>query len=564
MALRMTRARRSLPLLLGVALSASASVSPAAPRAQVLRLDTTQVDSAGLPVLTTVIDVGEPRRVSDAIASCVSASRAARWDCIGTALEKPNALFVPTQFQSGAAVLALDGAARPAEYSDHASWGSLRSTPRMGTAWLVVLDVDRRMGAGLSIARGVAEAFIESLAPNDAINVMVMDDQQVRVDTHWLSASQKDAAFGVVRSVSLATGTARNRGLARILRTAASDAFSTLPSLKLPKGTPLHQAMVVLSSGYGGTDPGTTGPGGLELARALSEGRFPSGNRALPKAPIPVVSVHFPAEVLPEYEHNAFEFMQALANPEVGGFFDAVEALGDGRSERLVRAVRARFDAMQVVHWRLPCLAPRPTQSFVLAFPTASPAVAGDGSFADVPVGSPLSFPLQVDAERTRAEAQAKGVGPGDELVVYGKFCWKGERQRAKAYFLPRGTVLPESVDLGKSEQAERARQELIAMGLAAEAEATDEAFVRVRVPKDARVLSASGSNQVLRLVLHDSDGPRVSGLTQSTVLELPARAPSRALVVLALVAAGLAGLGLLFAMKRSGRRQSGRAGPTS
>src|SRR5690606_22676686 len=143
--------------------------------------------------------------------------------------------------------------------------------------------------------------------------------------------------------------------------------------------TPLHQAMVILSSGYGGGDPSTTGPGASKLAEYFSDGRFDDKNTALPKLPTPVISVYFPPKGLPEHQQIALTFMQNIANPQIGGFFTIVQ---DGQADhagRIVDAVRARFSSLILAKFRLSCVAPSTTQSFSLLFKNSN--LLGDSSF---------------------------------------------------------------------------------------------------------------------------------------------------------------------------------------
>ena len=65
------------------------------------------------------------------------------------------------------------------------------------------------------------------------------------------------------------------------------------------------------------------------------KGRFPEDNTAAPKTPLPVISIFFPNVGRPHepaLASNDLQFMQDLATPEIGGFFDIVKA-GPGRRE---------------------------------------------------------------------------------------------------------------------------------------------------------------------------------------------------------------------------------------
>ncbi len=467
-------------------------VAPAtvcAAEARLIRADARSSDRDQTPILTTLIDVGE----------------------VGPSGFEPREL--PAD-----ATLVIESAARPAELVDRTLW-STHTEPGFGTAWLVVLDADPRMGSGLGRAKEIALALVASLRPNDALDLVVLDDRRVVSDSGWRDASAREQLSSAIRAATPG-GAQRNRGLVTLLEGATKTAFGALPGTKLRSGTPLHQALVVLSTGYGGADPKSTGPGGAELSRALEQGRFPADNTSAPKMPIPIVSVAFPTDVLPEHRHNAAELMRALHSPRIGGAHHAIETWDEHRAQAIVGQVRKRFDAMHVVRWRLPCLAPTPTQSLRLEFPRAPAPMIGDATFRDVPLGAPLRFPLAIDFERTRSEvAQAGGLAPGDTLRVYGRFCWGDQRARARAYFLPRGTLVPDTLDDADPNRIEQSRADLVRAGLSSAAKRSDASFVEVVIPSDSRLVGSE-----LRVVLEDEVGPRTSGLTARRIITVKSR----------------------------------------
>src|SRR4051794_10134408 len=73
-----------------VALSAQAS-----PEAKILRIDPRAAQQNGNPVLTTVVEVSQSKRVSDGIAPCGALTGNGQLDCMSSALEKPFALYTP-------------------------------------------------------------------------------------------------------------------------------------------------------------------------------------------------------------------------------------------------------------------------------------------------------------------------------------------------------------------------------------------------------------------------------------------------------------------------------------
>ena len=203
--------------------------------------------------------------------------------------------------------------------------------------------------------------------------------------------------------------------------------------------------MVVLSDGSGHGDPASLSPTAGVFSQYMDQGRFPADNTSLPKTPLPVISIWFPATgglANSLYKDNDSQFMQSLANPEIGGFFDIVRGgQGTQKAGTIIGLVKQRFNAMWVVKWRLSCLNPTVTQSFNLVFQNTNPVIAPDGSFKDVPIGvDPTVWPLDVDLQKTAAESQTNPVYPGGTFRVYGDFCWSGDKTRAGcAYFVLRG-----------------------------------------------------------------------------------------------------------------------------
>lgn len=530
-------ARRILPdtrkaLVLAIVLATAAlstllaATASGAPEARILRIDPRAATENGNPVLSTVIEVAQSKRLSEAIAGCASMSGNAQLDCMSQALEKPLALYTPFPFPAQNAIftVAVDGMDVPAKYLSHAQWGESQQQAGVGTAWLIVIDADRRMGAGFDDAKQIARQFINALGPNDLVNVMFFNDRQVTKDSRWMSAGQKARALSFVASVGeTSASTARNRTLLSLIKAAATDGFKALGNAGDDVKVPLHQAMVVLSSGFGGTDPSTTGPGAIQIAQYLSQGRFPEDNTALPKAPVPVISLYFPHRTYQEFKLNSLEFMQNLANPEIGGFFSVVQEGGGSRAAQIVNAVRQRFSKMYIVKWRVACLAPSITQSFKLVFNNTKPPIVGDNTFKDVPLGlDPSTWPLDVNLEYTADMAKRQeGVYPGGSFKVYGDFCWGGDKSRAEIYFLPTGQQLPTALAGADIEKAKRTQQQLIAMGMKGETLEASDTFARFVAPDKDKILHGSGDQALVRVVIYDNRARRTSGVTADTILSL-------------------------------------------
>ncbi|HET9955234.1 MAG TPA: FHA domain-containing protein, partial [Polyangiaceae bacterium] len=484
------------------------------------------------------------------------------------ALEKPLALYTPFQFPAQAAIfsVAVDGTDQPAKYISHASWGESQQQPGVGTAWLLLVDADARMGSGFDDAKQVAQQFIQSLGPNDIVNVMFFNDRQIVKDSRWMPASQRARAVQFVQSVAgTFPSSARNRTLLTLIKNGATDAFKSLGNQGEGVQVPLHQAMVLLSSGFAGTDPSSTGPAGLQLNQYLSNGRFPEDNTALPKAPVPVVSIYFPHQTYQEFALNSLEFMQNLVNTELGGFFTVVQKGGGTRAPQIVNAVRQRFAKMQIVKWKVSCVAPSITQSFKLVFNNTGTPVLGDNSFKDVPIGiDPSTWPLDVNVEYTVDSAKRQnGVYPGGKFKVFGDFCWGGDKSRAEVYFLPAGQQLPTALAGTDLDKAKRTQQQLIAMGMKGTADEASDTYVTFVAPDNEKILHGSGEQAVVRLVLYDNRAHRTSGVTADTVLKLkgiPAPLPIMSILIglLGVVVIAL----LVVIVLRSGGRKRGGAAP--
>ncbi len=373
--------------------------------------------------------------------------------------------------------------------------------------------------------REVALRFVASMGPSDIVNVMFINDRMVTADSRWLPAAQKTKVTSFIQAAgSTYAAGGRNRSLFTIIRTAATDAFKSLGNVDQQNiQVPLHQAMVVLSNGFGGADALTTGPGALQLQQYMSGGRFPEDNTALPKAPVPVVSVYFPPHTIDEYRNNSLDFMQNLANPQIGGFFTVMQEGQGEHAGTIVDAVRTRFSKMYIVKWRVSCIAPAVTQTFQLVFKDVKPQILGDSSFKDVPVGiDPTTWPLDINVQYTQESAQRQGgVYPGGHFRVYGNFCWNGETQQAESYFMPAGQQLPAALAGADIDKAKQTQQQLIEMGMKGRAiEATD-TYVEFEAPDKDKVLHGSGSQAIVQLVIYDNKAHRTSGVTADTIIQL-------------------------------------------
>jgi hypothetical protein len=528
----MARRLPFFPLLLVPVLSLLLAPSArAAPEAHILRIDPRAGIQNGKPVLTTVIEVVQFKRLSEVLQPCAGASTLSCWS---EQLEKPGALWDPFPFpeQNAHLLVKVAGEDHLSRFVDKVQWGKAeqQNLPNIGTAWLVGVDAASSMGSRFGDARTIAHEFIEQMQPNDLMDLMFFDDMQVVKDTKWKTYKQRaDLGNALNEFKSPMPSHGRDRALFSEIKGMTQDAFGSLGNSDQPDTVPLHQAMVVLSNGAGRGDPESASPTADVFHQYLDQGRFPADNTSLPKTPLPVISIWLPnAAGLMEniYKNNEAQFMQALANPEIGGLFDIVqEGQGASKAKTILSLVRARFGSMWLVHWTMSCLNPSVEQTFNLVFENTHPTIAPDGTFKEVPLGmDPTQWPLDVDFAKTAQEAQSNPLYPGGQFTVYGDFCWAGDKQRAEAYFIPAGTrPNPQQTSSRDPEIAKKAMQQLQAQHMLGTAIAAGDGYVTFNVPDDDKVLEGSGDTIVARVVVYDNKAHRASAVDEKSVLTLKA-----------------------------------------
>ncbi|HLK41315.1 MAG TPA: FHA domain-containing protein [Polyangiaceae bacterium] len=526
------RLSRLLSVLVVAALAlAFGGDAAAAPEAHILRIDPRTGLSGGKPTLTTVIEVVQFKRLSDVLQPCAGATAAATLSCWSEQLEKPGALWDPFPLpeQNAHFLVKVSGEDQLTKFVDKTAWGKAQNQPNVGTAWLVAVDASSGMGTRFGDARAIAHEFIEEMQPNDLMDLMFFDDVQVVRDTKWKTFKQRadlGNALNDFKSTSPSHG--RDRALFSQIKTMTQDAFGSLGNSDQPDAVPLHQAMVVLSNGAGRGDAESASPSADVFHQYLDQGRFPADNTSLPKTPLPVISIWLPnGQGLMEniYRNNEAQFMQSLANPEIGGFFDIIQqGMGAAKAKTVIGLVRARFNAMWLVHWTMSCLNSSVEQTFNLVFENTHPTIAPDGTFKDVPIGmDPTQWPLDVDSAKTLKAAQDNPVYPGGQFTVYGDFCWSGDKTRAEAYFIPAGTKPNSQTNSRDPEVAKKAMQQLQAEHMLGTAVAAGDGYVTFNVPDDDKVLDGSGDNTVARLVVYDNKAHRASAVDEKSVLSLKA-----------------------------------------
>jgi len=506
----------------------------AAPEAHILRIDPRAGMANGQPILTSVIELVQFTPMSEVItnAGCGSQRGDALLDCISGAVEQRNALWKAFPFpESGAQLLVrVDGGENPAKLDSKVSWGAASKDPLVGTAWLIALDASSLMGPRYTDAREVANQFVNALGPNDIAKLIIFDDRIAPyvANSPWVPAAQKAQLVSILQAnPSPSRSNQRARPLFNQIKN-ITKSFGDLGNAGNIQHIPMHQAMVLLSNGSGREDAASAAISAEGMKQYFNKGRFPEDNPLAPKTPLPVISVYFPNArgfTNDLYAMNDMQFMQDIANPEIGGFFSIVRTgQGVSKATTILSLVKARFNAMWVVKWRLSCLASTAEQTFNLVFRNVSPPVKPDGTFKDVPIGiDPTSWPLDINMAQTKAEADQNPLHPGGTFRVYGDFCWGGDKQRAEAYFVPAGTQPNANVNRNDPEVAKKAIQHLVAQNLRGGAEEAADTFALFKIPDEEKMLEGEGENMVARVVIYDNRAKRASGVSAETVITLKA-----------------------------------------
>jgi hypothetical protein len=496
------------------------------PRAKIIRIDPRAAETDGAPVLSTVIEIAESKNLTDVLGPCLSMTGNGFDACAGEALSRPRSLFAPYDFPEKNAVFTVKvgGGDTAAKFVSKHKWGASSNIVGVGTAWLVIIDVSAKMGNQVDDAKAVATALVNSMRPQDIGDVVTIGDGSFPSrDSKWQTAANKAALLAVINAAGKEVSTGRSRPLFNTIKTASINAFSQLGNSG-SLTSPMHHAMVVLSSGNAGGDPQTNGAIASEFARKASAGRL-DDNPSTPKTPLPVISIYFPSKSLTEeLTRNARDFMVNLTNPDVGGYFNVVVNNGAAAGPGIVAAIRDRFDQMFLILWRVPCVERSSTQTFNLNFLDVKPQIVGDGSFANVPVGiNPMTWPLDLDKTYTVQIANRDPVYPGGRFKIFGNFCWGSDHNRAQVYFIPAGSKPPPRVGMNDVEKMKKIQKQLVAMNMLGKPIRATDSTLEVDAPDSEKILNGSGKSAVVRIVVFDSEAKRMSGATATTILTLKA-----------------------------------------
>ncbi len=551
-------------VLLGLLL---AGVASAAPQAKILRIDPRAALDDGTPVLTTVIDLVEHTAFSDISAKCAHLTKNANHACVAAELDKPRALYNPFKFPDDNALFTIQVDERdvPTEFVSHSRWSESKEQEGVGTAWLLLVDAADSMRERFDESKAIARAFVNKMGPHDIVKVMFFNDLDVVKHSKW--QNKKANALSFVDSVAgtYPRQSGRSRPLFKIIQKGATDGFQELGNVGSDVEVPLHQAMVVLSNGSSGSDVGSAAQTASLLSDYMTKGRFPEDNTTLPKSPVPVISIWFPVREQEEFHQNARQFMENLANPSIGGYFNIVLE-GDGaRATNIVKAVTQRFDELHIVKWRVPCIAPKVSQTFNLVFKDMEAPVGGDGTFKNVPVGiDPTTWPLDIDVDATVKAAKKEPIYPGGTVKIFGNFCWGSDHKRAQLYLTPKNQPPPQSLKGRSVEEAKKAQKTLIASNLVGKAVTATDSYVEFEIPDTDKFLRGKEKDMSAQMVVVDSRTQRTSAITADSILELKAqKKPLNVMLIGGLVFGGVVLLLLLIAIFRSGGSRRRRGGST-
>ncbi len=561
----MVHLRRGWALLALIALLLFTNPAVGAPEAHLLRIDPRASIQDSEPVLTTVIDLVQHKAMSDVTSRCANFRGDDELACLSSELDKPKALFTNFTFPEKDAyfMTTVGGRDVPAELVDITSWGEAKKkNGGAGTAWLIMIDASGQMGSRFNEARAIAKAFIDQMGPNDIIDVMFFNDREIVKHSKW--TKERRLARNFVDGVpDIFRKQGRNKNLFNILKQGITDGFRSLHNVGGVEA-PLHQATVILSDGNVGTDVASAAPAALQLKDYLTKGRFPEGNKTVPKIPVPVISVWLPNQAKDEVFVNARNFMENLANSEIGGAFFVVKGDENGKAKRIVQAVASRFDSMVVARWILPCLSPKVTHTFKLVFKSVEPPVSGDNHI-EVPLGvDPTQWPVRINVAQTEAAAKKKPLTPGGTVTIFGDFCWGSDFDKAELYLLPKDQSAPNSLEGRGLDELAKVRKQLISQELVAKAIRGDALSVEFELPDSERFLRGKKDAFTAQLVLFDQSSNRTSALTAGEIITLPAdEKPLDLLLVGGVSFGGLVLVLLVIGVARGGgdKKRRGRRG---
>ena len=386
------------------------------------------------------------------LAPCASVTGAATLACWSEQLEKPGALWEPVPLPRAERALPREGrrARTRSRSSPTRRSGARRRTSRTsGTAWLVAVDSSSGDGRPLRRrARHRARAHRGDAAERpDGPHVLRRRAGRQRHASGRRSSSAPTSATRSTTSSRPSRSHGRDRALFSQIKKMTQDAFGSLGNSDQPDTVPLHQAMVRPLERRRPRRPGEREPERRRLPpvpRSAGASR-PTTRRSRRRRCRSSRSGSPTRTSLTEniYRNNEAQFMQSLANPEIGGFFDIVqEGAGrrEGQDDHRPRARALQRDVARPLDDELHQLERRADVQPRLREHQARRSRPTARSRTCRSASTRRSGRSTSTSAKTRKAAQDNPLYPGGQFTVYGDFCWGGDKTRAEAYFIPAGT----------------------------------------------------------------------------------------------------------------------------
>jgi hypothetical protein len=443
-----------------------------------------------------------------------------------------------------------------------------------GVAFLVLLDASNGMGKRLPEAQAIAISLVNSLGEHDAVMVRVMDDQGIKAKTKWIPKAKAADAIKVIKSVGATyPSSGKPNSLVSRVQKETLGSFQELINDEVDGGgIPMMQSLILISCGSDNTAAGAVA--GAE-AQVLHE-KLVKGDLGIEgmKLPIPVISIWTPSGdwttqygAQAQYRNAEFQYMQNMATPEVGGYFDIVQDGEVGKGAKIAKLVRQRFDEMTLLSVQANCLEPAGDQSFKLGFEGGEKKVIPTQWSGITVAFDWTKWLLSVNKKTTEDAVAKKPLQPGESFSVFGDFC-SPEASSYEGYFVTESDAAEvkkaSSDKTGK--KAKELLQSLAAKGQKAETVSAGPTEVKFKVPATPSLFENKPDTFNLSFVLLDTKALRVSARDQKGVLNLKAaKPPINKLLIVSAIGGGVVLILLIAILARSGggggRAKRGRRG---
>lgn len=571
---------RRLALLPLVALTMSSYATIASAQnmmAKFIRIDPepTTDEKLGTPVIPMLVELGTPTPINSFAEGCFASTGSKisqnGLTCMSNKIQKEGYVKQYEFPTENAVVMSIVGdESKPMKVMDAIPFKEA-AAPNAGVAWLILIDASSSVGTRWPEMQETAIALINSMGPNDAVQVRVMDDVSVKARTKWISSGAKGKAVNTVKGVGAAfKGSASVDSLISRIEKETVGGFQALFKDGVEGAEegiiPLVQSVVILSDGG---DTSAAGFAGGTKAQVIHE-KLVKGDLGIAEGmrlPIPVVSIWFPENqwagtLAATRRENEYQWMSNMATPEVGGYFDIVQDGETGKGARIAKVVRARFDNMYYVEVKASCLSTTGEQKFKLVFQDTKSKILPD-TWSNVPIAFNFTkWLLAIDKKKTEETASKNPLKPGENFKVFGEFCWGSNTGAAEAYFVTEADaaeVKKASADK-TGEEAKKLLQSLSAKGQKAQTVSASHTEAEFKVPNTPSLFENKAESFSLNVVILDNKALRVSARDKTGLLVLRAqKAPINKFLIIGAVGGGVV-LILLIAILARGGGGNGRA----